>query len=580
MVAMYEDMTANHDSNNWESNNRVSLDDEGLNLYMGNEGFDDSGIRGGYSSPKYTRRSMDDSMAGGDARANRVSNTEAAIRAEMYKDCTFRPNIKGLPQHYGAMKDIDTPFNDRVAKWQRERDLSREKKSKLIEHGEQAECTFKPKINHNSNKAIKEIRGADHVEDVSKRLYQNSEVSLLQRHQLVKETKEKEEEALQQECTFQPKLITATAQVHQMVHSRLSQPLQKDIVSGTPSDLKGCTFTPKTNRIKPSMSSAKLYVSTDVIERLTRPVTAGPPPSAAAADGEPHFDNTNSSSVPHHGDSYRPVMDMASFMGSLSHNKNHNPQTPVEDAPSKKSNAESKAKRDKKFEMFLQRQQANLKKKEENIQRMQRSSTPNFKPRVGKKEGDENGTAGASTQRGDFLTRMQAEVEKRSALETENRKKLDKNCTFRPEIKTKYASARRARSTYEMSEGDALRKGANLKQLELDSKQEEEANMTFKPNISAHSKKTGKSVLQVSSNPDSSQFMEWLKSTEEKKEQKRTELLKKREEEEEAACTFKPQTTECPAYVKRIAKSMAIVKAARSSTGSLLDPEASKPQWR
>jgi hypothetical protein len=102
--------------------------------------------------------------------------------------------------------------------------------------------------------------------------------------------------------------------------------------------------------------------------------------------------------------------------------------------------------------------------------------------------------------------------------------------------------------------------------------------MTFQPKISNHGKREGKSVLQLSS--DNSQFVEWLKQNNLKKEQKRLEVMREREEAEAKDCTFSPKTTECPAYVKRIALSMSIVKAARNSTSGLLDPEASKPQWR
>lgn len=53
------------------------------------------------------------------------------------------------------------------------------------------------------------------------------------------------------------------------------------------------------------MSSAKLYVSTNVVDRLTRPINIVPP---SPDEMNKHFDNS-------FGD--RPVMDVASFMGSL-----------------------------------------------------------------------------------------------------------------------------------------------------------------------------------------------------------------------------------------------------------------------
>ena len=103
-------------------------------------------------------------------------------------------------------------------------------------------------------------------------------------------------------------------------------------------------------------------------------------------------------------------------------------------------------------------------------------------------------------------------------------------------------------------------------------------NNTFQPEISNYSKKQGKSVLSLSTN--NTEFLNWLNESKRKKEEERLNIIREREEKEAEECTFKPKTSECPAYVKRIALSMSIVKAARSNTSSLLDPEANKPQWR
>ena len=46
----------------------------------------------------------------------------------MFKECTFRPKIKELPSYYGASNSINTPFHDRVIKWQVERELERMRK--------------------------------------------------------------------------------------------------------------------------------------------------------------------------------------------------------------------------------------------------------------------------------------------------------------------------------------------------------------------------------------------------------------------------------------------------------------------
>lgn len=236
--AMFVDSPGAGENTLWP---RGSVDDQGLNLY--NESNPNSGARGRYSSP-FTRRSMDDSLVATDARMNRIANAEAAMRQEIYKECTFRPNIKDLPSHYGAKKDLNIPFHARVTKWHKERSVSLDTKVKVLENQEKTACTFHPKINRNSDKAVKEIRGADFNDDTSMRLYRNSEMTVQQRELMISEIKAKEELALQQECTFKPKLVTKNAAVHQSVQSKFTLPVPPK-ADQPPPELKDCTFTPK-----------------------------------------------------------------------------------------------------------------------------------------------------------------------------------------------------------------------------------------------------------------------------------------------------------------------------------------------
>jgi hypothetical protein len=235
--AMFGDSPMGEHGAQWP---RGAVDDQGLIYGDSNQ---NSNARGRYSSP-FTRRSMDDSLVATDARMNRIANAEAAMRKEIFKECTFRPNIKDLPSHYGAKKELNIPFHARVSKWQKERSASLETKSKVLENQEKTACTFHPKINRNSDKAVKEIRGADFNDDASSRLYRNSEMTVQQRELMINEIKAKEEVALQQECTFKPKLITKNSTVHQSVQSKFTlPPPPKPEVK--PHELKECTFTPK-----------------------------------------------------------------------------------------------------------------------------------------------------------------------------------------------------------------------------------------------------------------------------------------------------------------------------------------------
>ena len=54
----------------------------------------------------------------------------------------------------------------------------------IKERSEIAECTFRPKISRNSERAVKEIRG-NLKEDVSDRLYKSSSIYAEQRFRLI-----------------------------------------------------------------------------------------------------------------------------------------------------------------------------------------------------------------------------------------------------------------------------------------------------------------------------------------------------------------------------------------------------------
>lgn len=112
-------------------------------------------------------------------------------------------------------------------------------------------------------------------------------------------------------------------------------------------------------KIKPTMSSAQTYLSSNVVERLTRPI---------AAQQAQHDDSSVQHFDPQSATNERPILDMASFMGSLGGTGakagDNSFNTPGKPTGGKAGAAtESKAKRDAKFEMFLARQQANLKKR-------------------------------------------------------------------------------------------------------------------------------------------------------------------------------------------------------------------------
>jgi FAD synthase len=116
--------------------------------------------------------------------------------------------------------------------------------------------------------------------------------------------------------------------------------------------------------------------------------------------------------------------------------------------------------------------------------------------------------------------------------------------------------------------------------MRLRCEQKELSELTFQPEISKKATKMGKTIVAAKLSEDPSKIIEWAKNEELKKEESRMQQLKEKEVKELETCTFAPQTKDCPAYIKRIAKSMAVVKAARSSDQTSVYQSASKPTWK
>lgn len=188
------------------------------------------------------------------------------------------------------------------------------------------------------------------------------------------------------------------------------------------------------------------------------------------------------------------------------------------------------------------------------------SSTPKFQPALCVKslEMSENHF------KGDFLDRLERDVLRRN--DSENRllasSRSDNGCTFQPSILEK-SERLRSRSSYEMSRGDLLKRETNHRMMKLRLDREELNELTFKPEISYLAKNT-ESALRLKENP--SYFLEYHKSSQSRRNQMKEKEMSVREEDELKSCTFFPVTIECPSYVKRIARSMAAVKAAAAQS--------------
>ena len=190
---------------------------------------------------------------------NRIAQSEAMVREEMFRDFTFKPKIKQLPASYGVPKDKDLPFHDRVTKWQKEREVETSRRKEINSNSELLDCTFKPKINRASVKAVKEIRGEQN-EPVNERLFKTNDLLQSQRSKFIEEQLRLERQSEEQECTFKPNLSTKK-KLFSFVQSKYKkQPLNKSVDDQTLQTSSEYTFTPKVRGVGRSMSAAKLYI--------------------------------------------------------------------------------------------------------------------------------------------------------------------------------------------------------------------------------------------------------------------------------------------------------------------------------
>ena len=176
------------------------------------------------------------------------------------------------------------------------------------------------------------------------------------------------------------------------------------------------------------------------------------------------------------------------------------------------------------------------------------------------------------------MDRVQQDVLRREQSSTRLvARSVDPNHTFQPELSSR-GYRMRSRSIYELSRGDFHKKETNQRILRLKTEQEELKNLTFQPSLlsnSGHLQKQIRSTLQLHDNPGG--FLERHQLEQKQQELNRLKILEEREMNELKDCTFTPEIRECPQYVKRIARSLAVVKAAKSSESM---QENEKPQWK
>eukprot|EP01029_Cantina_marsupialis_P020614 TRINITY_DN483_c6_g1_i1.p1 TRINITY_DN483_c6_g1~~TRINITY_DN483_c6_g1_i1.p1 ORF type:complete len:690 (-),score=242.83 TRINITY_DN483_c6_g1_i1:175-2244(-) len=470
-------------------------------------------------------------------------------------------------------------FAQRAQEWKKQRELENKRLKKEYDQLEIEKCTFKPKIN---TKKAANVQG-DRKGHVTERLFLEAK-----KKDPVREFSEREKRD-SIECTFMPKInksafarpvksryrsqTPTNRRMERSSHFGESRSSFANSTTKTSSMLRTgedeCTFKPKVNEIKSDMTSAQLYLQTDVVERLSRPgLEASTPstPSDRSSNGQ--------------------VMDLNTFMSALEQkmtpSKNRRsrsvPRHRMDDDNSSISSgmnnlnsstisAEERAARKKSFQEFLLRQKQQEQRKSQNIKELQRKTTASFKPKINVK----SDKLVKSAAKGNFLQRVERDVRRKQhdAIKQKVYTGIDPECTFQPQINAK-SKKLRPRSVVELSYGDSLKRDTSQRLMRLKAEQEEVRGLTFKPQIN-NTHVEGK--LRISAEPDT--YLDRIQNDAKLFSDRQRKSIQEQEMKEFAECTFHPKTHLAPSYVKRIARSMALARAARPPA-----PKDAKPDWR
>ena len=494
--------------------------------------------------------------------SSRQERRELEIKMQNMKECTFQPQITELPKGYAANNNLNgkekPEFHHRMNRWKdrKEQQLRRERDRK--EQAKMDDCTFQPKINKTSRRTAS--LGRRDYKDVVDRLYSSKKKSRVNEEDI----RAKREEEFRRTCTFQPNLGRKQRKFgnnnrnrnNQSFHQRSQTPRGRSRKSDIkPSGMEECTFKPKVNNVPRKFGSAQLYLQNNVHDRLSTP---------RAARGKVNKDKDGYDSDNEIKSKAKPVMNMDSFMSSLNANgggNNRRPQSARRSRP-----GEMKLNRAQ-FQNFLARQNKRQTRKSKNVARLKQEATPSNQPALCKR----SLKLAAKTTNGDFMTRLAKDALRKEHDNLRKKAILAKepDCTFTPNILAS-SRARRPRSVTELSRGDSLKRETAARLMKLKAEQDELEGLTFQPRLNPSN---AKGKLRVVSNPES--YLERVQKEQEIFSDKRRKAAQEQERKQFAECTFHPKTNDAPAYIKRIAKSMALARKARPSK-----KKSRKPDWK
>ena len=461
------------------------------------------------------------------------------------KEYTFRPKIHDLPLEYhgsGSERNPSSlPFNRRMEKWIQQKNKQTLKRREAIKQSELDGCTFSPRINS--------VKPAKCGIKASERLYAYSKSNKLV--QLRAEARAREDQHIKETCTFKPKINRTTPVGTRSRYKKAAARRSDSSNMGRNFTDEECTFKPQVNEIPQEMAAARVYVSADIFDRLSR--------TSNTQSGDQNIQRARDDSA----------MDVDMFM----HKSSREEKRPASAGQTSKARSQpttpgvDRRQRQLEFEKFLARQNQKEIRRQLKLEQVAKQCTSSHTPKLCKK----SLRIASESKPGDFLERVATDaLKKENQFFRKKAKAADPECTFKPAI-TEHARKKPARSLVELSRGDSLRKETNSRLLKLRAEERELAELTFQPKLQGGS--GGESKLKVASDPNN--YLSRLRKAQEQSATKQRQVMQQMEREELSECTFHPKIHKVPTYVKRIVRSLSLGPDRKKNNNT-----PKRPEWR
>lgn len=469
-------------------------------------------------------------------RMEKREQREQRIIHDRQANMLFTPSIKELPKMYWRHRGEKESFVSRSMKWVDTKKQNQSRLQDAYSKDDMSACTFQPEISE-MTKAMVSM-------DSEQRRLLFTQRSATRAKIMELEVRRKAEEQFRDVCTFKPALnkksmkILSSPGVSVSAGSqhRLNQPKVTPMPLQTEHD-----YRPKTNKVKPAMEAANLYLEQNAFERLSTPAWKDD-----AKDSKASNTIKSPKKEAESKDGAKPALTKELL----------NKITPTFQGFLGRVEGKQKYLDEKKKQQLMQEEEARQKdmcvKASSTSEKMLKNSQ--FMPQ-------------------DFNERLAQSAHAKLLVSDIAQRKFVKedDLTFKPSINP-VSKKREPRPVEEMSQGDLLLQMDKRQSLRMEKEKLEAEELTLRPKLNRNRPAEGH--LKLNSDKDS------LLTRYQDLQKKRQELSQfyhtLKEEEEMAECTFKPVVKNVPQWVKQQA---AYMKVKRQMEEQTKKPKKEKPQW-